>query len=131
MTTEYFRMCITLQSLMALHTVFRTMVTPQMSDEIKNWRKDDRYAIYELSVNSAIAHPGHDERLEIAYGGGGRRVTRAEITPDKGESWRLANINYPEDRYREAKEQDLYGGVLDMSWRESSFCWCFGTSRFH
>jgi len=75
MTTEYFRMCITLQSLMALHTVFRTMVTPQMSDEIKNWRKDDRYAIYELSVNSAIAHPGHDERLEIAYGGGGRRVT--------------------------------------------------------
>jgi nitrate reductase (NAD(P)H) len=37
----------------------------------------------------------------------------------------LASIDYPEDRYREAAEQDLYGGALDASWRDTSFCWCF------
>src|ERR1700760_400306 len=102
------------------------MVTPQMSDDNKNWWKDDRYAIYDLNVNSAIAYPAHDERLLLAeapekynargyaYGGGGRRITRVELSLDKGKSWRLAEIDYPEDRYREAKEQDLYGGALDM-----------------
>jgi nitrate reductase (NAD(P)H) len=115
----------------------RTTVTPKMSDENKDWWKDDRYAIYDLNVNSAIAYPGHDERLDLAlapelytakgyaYAGGGRRVTRVELSLDKGNSWRLANIDYPEDRYREAREQELYGGTLDISWRESCFCWCF------
>jgi nitrate reductase (NAD(P)H) len=113
------------------------MVTPQMSDENKDWWKDERYAIYELSVNSAIAFPAHDERLTLseagptyevrgyAYAGGGRRITRAEISLDQGSSWRLADIDYPEDRYREAQDQKLYGGSLDVSWRETSFCWCF------
>jgi nitrate reductase (NAD(P)H) len=113
------------------------MVTPQMSDENKDWWKDERYAIYDLNVNSAIAHPAHDERLRLseahktyttrgyAYGGGGRRITRVELSLDQGVSWRLATIDYPEDRYREAKEQMLYGGVLDVEWRESCFCWCF------
>lgn len=60
-----------------------------------------------------------------AYGGGGRRITRVEVTLDKGKTWRLANIDYAEDRYREAGEHILYGGKVDMEWRESSFCWCF------
>jgi nitrate reductase (NAD(P)H) len=113
------------------------MVTPQMSDENKDWWKDERYAIYDLSSNSAIAFPAHDERLVLptageyytvkgyAYGGGGRRITRVEISLDKGITWSLASIDYPEDRYRKAREQEMYGGVLDMQWRESSFCWCF------
>src|ERR1700753_1707681 len=111
------------------------MVTPQMSDENKNWWMDDRYAIYDLSVNSAIAYPSHDERISLAappvtysirgyaYGGGGRRITRVEITLDQGKSWMLASIDYPEDRYREAREQEVFGGALDVSWREASFCW--------
>jgi nitrate reductase (NAD(P)H) len=49
-----------------------------------------------------------------------------EVTLDKGKSWTLANISYPEDDYRDAPEGDmLYGGRMDMSWRESCFCWCF------
>jgi nitrate reductase (NAD(P)H) len=108
-----------------------------MSDGNEELWKDERYAIYDLSVNSAIAFPAHDERIPLselpakynaqgyAYGGGGRRITRVDISLDKGKSWRLASIDYTEDRYRDAKEQDLYGGALDMSWRESSFCWCF------
>lgn len=80
--------------------VLPTMVTPEMSKLDKNWWHDERYAIYDLSVNSAIAYPAHDEKLVIganpekqkytlkgyAYGGGGRRITRVEISLNKGRS---------------------------------------------
>lgn len=98
---------------------------------------DERYAIYDLSTNSAMAYPAHEEQLCLvgppqdyrvkgyAYGGGGRRITRVEVTLDKGKSWRLANVEYAEDRYREAGPVNLYGGRLDMEWRESCFSWAF------
>jgi nitrate reductase (NAD(P)H) len=116
--------------------VLPTMISPEESANNSKWWTDERYAIYDLSTNSAIAYPAHGEQISLysgqekyrargyAYGGGGRRVTRVEITLDKGKTWRLADIDYAEDRYRES-EQDLYGGRLDMSWRETSFCWCF------
>ena len=116
--------------------VLPTMVSPEESSSNKDWWKDERYAIYDLSTNSATAHPAHDERIALddgsamyitqgyAYSGGGRRVTRVELSLDQGRTWRLADIEYPEDRYRDA-EQELFGGRLDMSWRESCFCWCF------
>jgi nitrate reductase (NAD(P)H) len=112
------------------------MVSPEESANNPKWWTDERYAIYDLSTNSAIAYPAHDEQLCLstgqqhyrargyAYSGGGRRVTRVEITLDKGKSWRLADIDYAEDRYR-GVERHLYGGKLDMSWRETCFCWCF------
>ena len=115
--------------------VLPTMVSPEESANNPKWWMDDRYAIYDLSTNSAIAYPAHDEQVCLlngpdnyrikgyAYGGGGRRVTRVEISVDQGRMWRLADIDYAEDRYRDA-EQRLYGGRLDMSWRESCFCWC-------
>lgn len=100
---------------------------------------DERYAIYDLSPNSATAFPAHNEQLTLssspptylirgyAYSGGGRRITRAEITLDKGRSWSLANITYPEDAYRSASQNDekLFGGRIDTGWRETAFCWCF------
>jgi nitrate reductase (NAD(P)H) len=112
------------------------MVSPDESAKNPHWWYDERYAIYDLSVNSAIVYPAHDEQLSLvgslgnyrvkgyAYGGGGRRVTRVEISLDQGRTWRLSDISYPEDLYREV-DQQLYGGQLDMSWRESCFCWCF------
>ncbi|KAF2159616.1 hypothetical protein M409DRAFT_29935 [Zasmidium cellare ATCC 36951] len=117
--------------------VLPTMVSPEESANKPEWWTDERYAIYDLSTNSAIAYPAHDERLSMtessenyrvkgyAYGGGGRRVTRVEISLDQGKTWRLANIDYAEDRYRDASPQHLYGGSLDFGWREASFCWCF------
>lgn len=119
--------------------VLPTMVSPEESANNESWWMDERYAIYDLSTNSAIAYPAHDEKISIAhgeefykakgyaYGGGGRRVTRVEITLDKGRSWLLANIEYHEDLYRDHPDenQKLFGGRLDMSWRESCFCWCF------
>jgi nitrate reductase (NAD(P)H) len=112
------------------------MVSPEESASKPSWWMDDRYAIYDLSTNSAVAYPAHEEQLcttgapekyrvkGYAYGGGGRRVTRVEVTLDKGKSWRLANIDYAEDRYRD-NETKLYGGSLDVPWSESCFCWCF------
>ena len=117
--------------------VLPTMVSPEESANDESWWRDERYAIYDLSTNSAIAYPAHEEQLAIAdephtyrvkgyaYGGGGRRITRVEVTLDKGKTWRLANVDYAEDRYREAGPQELFGGALDMEWRESCFCWCF------
>ncbi|KAI0013068.1 hypothetical protein F4779DRAFT_474817 [Xylariaceae sp. FL0662B] len=118
--------------------VLPTTISPEMSANLPDTWKDERYAIYDLNTNSAICYPAHDERLPCtqdvksykvrgyAYAGGGKRVTRVEVTLDKGKSWILADISYPEDSYRLAPEgEQLFGGQLDMSWRESCFCWCF------
>ena len=116
--------------------VLPTMISPEESAKDPKWWTDERYAIYDLSPNSAICYPQHEEQLcftgssdkyrarGYAYSGGGRRVTRVEVSLDKGRSWRLAKINYAEDKYRDVEKQ-MYGGRLDMSWRETCFCWCF------
>lgn len=118
--------------------VLPTMIDPEMSADLPETWKDERYAIYDLNTNSVTCYPSHDEKLPLnsvldsynvrgyAYAGGGKRVTRVEITLDRGSTWLLANISYPEDEYRLALDGEmLYGGRLDMSWRESCFCWCF------
>lgn len=133
--------------------VLPTTVSPEASADLPDVWRDERYAIYELNVNSAVARPAHDERVRVrvpdgdgeeegkdkretscvkfqgyAYAGGGRRVTRVEVTLDRGRSWRLAELSYPEDAYRAAPEGEmLFGGRLDVEWRETSFCWCFWT----
>lgn len=118
--------------------VLPTMISPEASVDLPDTWKDDRYAIYDLNTNSATCYPAHDERVPLttglqsykfrgyAYAGAGKRVTRLEVTLDKGRTWILANLDYPEDRYRLAAENEtLYGGRLDMTWREACFCWCF------
>ncbi|KAL8353684.1 hypothetical protein RB601_003494 [Gaeumannomyces tritici] len=117
--------------------VLPTMVSPEASANLPEVWKDERYAIYDLNTNSATCFPAHDETVPVtesgayklrgyAYAGGGKRVTRMEVTLDKGKTWALAEIIYPEDDYRLAAEGDtLYGGKVDLSWRDACFCWCF------
>lgn len=76
----------------------RTMVSPEMSAQDKKWWTDERYAIYDLNVNSVAVYPQHEEELDLAtagstytvkgyaYAGGGRRITRVEVSLDKGSS---------------------------------------------
>lgn len=71
-------------------------MSPEMSAKEHGWWYDERYAIYDLSVNSAIAYPEHNETLQItpfqsdykargySYSGGGRRITRVEVSLDNG-----------------------------------------------
>jgi nitrate reductase (NAD(P)H) len=119
--------------------VLPTMVSPEHSANEPKWWMDERYAIYDLSTNSVLAYPAHEEQVCLvngpefykiqgyAYGGGGRRVTRVEVTLDKGKSWALAHIHYHEDDYRDNADENemLYGGKIDMGWRETCFTWCF------
>ena len=66
--------------------------------------------LYELNLNSAILFPTHGERINItdhpsqfwsirgyAYDGGGRRITRVQLTLDDGISWIEAQHEYPSD----------------------------------
>ncbi|KAJ4818314.1 Nitrate reductase [Rhynchospora pubera] len=89
----------------------------------EGWWYKPEYIINELNVNSVITTPGHDEVLPInalnmqrpyvmrgyAHSGGGRMVTRVEITLDGGDTWRLCTLNHPE-------KPSKYGKY---------WCWCF------
>lgn len=101
MTTRFYRES-RLPSLLMGHgmpvtdrSLHRSTVTPEMSADPAWWR-DERYAIYDLNVNSAVVYPQHGEVLDVdlpgrdyvvrgyAYSGGGRRVTRVELSFDSG-----------------------------------------------
>uniref|UniRef100_A0ACD5ZAY1 Uncharacterized protein n=1 Tax=Avena sativa TaxID=4498 RepID=A0ACD5ZAY1_AVESA len=87
------------------------------------WWYKPECMINELNINSVIATPGHDEVLPInslttqkpytmkgyAYSGGGRKVTRVEVTLDGGDTWQVCELEHPE---RPTK----YGKY---------WCWCF------
>ncbi|PPQ70964.1 hypothetical protein CVT25_012099 [Psilocybe cyanescens] len=112
---------------------------PDQARKEKKWWYDPRYIIRDLNVNSAIAQPDHEEILDTllalrptytikgyAYAGGGRRVTRVEISFDSGTTWELAFIKYPEDAYRTVSfASDPIYGDLDMREVDTCFCWCF------
>lgn len=110
---------------------------PEQARRERHWWYDPRYIINDLNTNSVIAHPAHDEQVQLAaseksytlkgyaYAGGGRRVTRVDVSLDGGQTWQLADIDYPEDRYRSHIVQSKTFGLLDLATREESFCWAF------
>ncbi|TKY74315.1 Inducible nitrate reductase of NADH 2 [Spatholobus suberectus] len=87
------------------------------------WWYKPEYIINELNINSVITTPCHDEILPInswstqrpyvlrgyAYSGGGRKVTRVEVTLDGGETWQVCTLDCPE-------KPNKYGKY---------WCWCF------
>ena len=80
----------------------------------------------ELNINSAIACPHHEEVVALtpgneyytirgyAYGGGGRKITRVEVSYDSGSTWNLCDIEYPELEHS-------YAPKTNNKW----WCWCF------
>lgn len=90
------------------------------------WWYKPEYIFNELNINSAMAKPDHNETLSIsknitstyditgyAYTGGGRAVTRVEVSTDGGTHWELAEI--------ERKEKPTEYG---MHW-----CWIWWTYK--
>ncbi|GAV76227.1 Cyt-b5 domain-containing protein/Oxidored_molyb domain-containing protein/NAD_binding_1 domain-containing protein/FAD_binding_6 domain-containing protein/Mo-co_dimer domain-containing protein [Cephalotus follicularis] len=87
------------------------------------WWYKPEYIINELNINSVIATPCHQEILSInsrttqtpytmrgyAYSGGGKKVTRVEVTMDGGETWHVCTLEHPE-------KPNKYGKY---------WCWCF------
>lgn len=127
-----------------------TQLTADQARTEMKWWYDPKYIINDLNVNAAICYPDHDHILQIAsdpavdgasgdqparqilpvqgyaYTGGGRRITRVEVTLDDGQTWQLAAITYPEDLYRiHPIQNDPYFGELDLSMTDMSFSWCF------
>jgi nitrate reductase (NAD(P)H) len=81
------------------------------------WWYKPEYIFNELNINSAISQPDHNETLSIAknidkeytiagyaYGGGGRKLTRIEISTDGGIHWELAEI----DRKEKPTDHDMH-----------------------
>ncbi|KAF5740285.1 Nitrate reductase 2 [Tripterygium wilfordii] len=87
------------------------------------WWYKKEYIINELNINSVITTPCHEEILPItswttqrpytmrgyAYSGGGKYVTRVEVTMDGGETWHVCSLDHPE-------KPNKYGKY---------WCWCF------
>lgn len=82
-----------------------------------NWWYKPEYIFNELNINSAMAHPDHNETLPIAkninstykicgyaYTGGGRKISRVEVTTNEGVHWELAEI----DRKERPTEYGMY-----------------------
>ncbi|KAH7335973.1 nitrate reductase [Rhizoctonia solani] len=123
--------------------VLPTQLSPEQARDEKKWWFDPKYIINDLNVNSAIAQPNHEEMVKVpqkgdddelfypirgyAYAGGGRRINRVEISLDEGNTWKLAEITYPEDLYRYTCYNDDSYGSLDLTERDTCFCWCFWT----
>ncbi|KAL3936723.1 MAG: hypothetical protein SGBAC_008015 [Bacillariaceae sp.] len=113
------------------------------------WWYKPEYIFNELNINSAIASPLHDEELPIAsnidksytvsgyaYTGGGRMITRVEVSTDGGVHWELATLDRKERPTEygmywcwtwwdyELKVSDLVGckEIICRAWDESNNC---------
>ncbi|XP_022993049.1 nitrate reductase [NADH] [Cucurbita maxima] len=87
------------------------------------WWYKPEHIINELNINSVITTPCHEEILPInawttqrpytlrgySYSGGGKKVTRVEVTMDSGETWQVCTLDHPE-------KANKYGKY---------WCWCF------
>jgi len=91
-----------------------------------NWWYKPEYIFNELNINSAMSSPDHNETLSIAknitkdyecvgyaYTGGGRMITRVEISTDGGVHWELATL----DRKEKPTDHEMY------------WCWVWWTYK--
>ena len=126
------------------------ILPPQVTAEqslTEEWWYRPEYIFNELNINSAMASPLHNEELSIAknidktynvsgyaYTGGGRMITRVEVSTDGGTHWELANLDRKEEPTDygmhwcwtwwdfELKVADLVGckEVMCRAWDESN-----------
>ena len=96
------------------------ILPPHITSELSlsgNWWYKPEYIFNELNINSAISQPDHNETLAIAsnlgktyevagyaYTGGGRAISRVEVSTDGGVHWNLAKI----DRKERPTEHGMY-----------------------
>ncbi|PXF44458.1 Nitrate reductase [NADH] 2 [Gracilariopsis chorda] len=103
--------------------IFPSFVDHELADTEGYWTKDE-YLFNELNINSVIVTPCNMEVIRTsgnktytvrgyAYSGGGRKITRVELSLDGGRSWKLCNLSFPEEQFSSAPRFGLY------------FCWMF------
>ncbi|KAG5245873.1 nitrate reductase family protein [Salix suchowensis] len=108
------------------HNMDNKVLPSHVDAELANaeaWWYKPEYIINELNINSVITTPSNEEILPInswttqrpytlrgyAYSGGGKKVTRVEVTMDGGETWQVCDLNHQE-------KPNKYGKY---------WCWCF------
>jgi nitrate reductase (NAD(P)H) len=96
------------------------------------------FILYQLNINSAILTPAHGQTIKVhsnldehvdfqgyAYDGGGRKITRVEVTLDDGETWRQCCVVYPKD-YAPEKGSRWY---VMCTWRFSIAIWEMASAK--
>lgn len=89
----------------------------------EGWCYRPEYLYNEITINSAISYPRHGDIMVLneghytlkgyGYSGGGRKVTRVELTFNDGDTWKLCEVDHPEERQSEAPANGRY------------WCWMF------
>jgi len=109
------------------HFFDNRILPPHVDAELakaEGWWYKPEYLFNELNINSAIVYPENNEIMKLtgagqytfkgyAYSGGGRKVTRVEISFDGGKSWSLCECSYPEEEASYAPSNGKY------------WCWMF------
>lgn len=109
------------------HFFDNRILPPHVDAELaksEGWWFKPEYLFNELNINSAIVYPANGEVMDLtgagvytmkgyAYSGGGRKVTRVEISFDGGNKWELCKIDHPEERYSSSPSNGKY------------WCWMF------
>ncbi|PXF50055.1 Nitrate reductase [NADH] [Gracilariopsis chorda] len=109
------------------HFFDNRIMPPHVDAELaksEGWWYKPEYLFNQLNINSAIVYPANGERLQLtgagvytirgyAYSGGGRKVTRVEVSIDGGITWELCKLDYPEERFSHAPKFGKY------------YCWMF------
>ncbi|KAG0230860.1 hypothetical protein BGW41_002379 [Actinomortierella wolfii] len=100
----------------------------------EQWWNRPEYTINDLNINSAICSPAHGSALPIsdphalaqevvfsgyAYNGGGKKVTRVEVTLDAGRTWLVTDLVHPEEW------PEYQFPCNDPFPRQRYWCWCF------
>mmetsp|Transcript_4059 Transcript_4059/g.7111 ORF Transcript_4059/g.7111 Transcript_4059/m.7111 type:complete len:889 (-) Transcript_4059:1473-4139(-) len=114
------------------HFFDNRIMPPHVDAELakkEGWWYKPEYLFNELNINSAIGSPDHDERLSLtspnqeytmrgyAYSGGGRKITRVEVSFDGGRVWELCNVDRPEEKFSHTTQYGRY------------YCWAFWTYK--
>jgi len=90
------------------HFFDNRILPPQVDKEIADkdgWWYKPEYLFNELNLNSAMASPAHGEVLKLskgktypmrgyAYSGGGKKLTRVEVSFDQAKTWELATLEH-------------------------------------
>ncbi|KAJ3405098.1 hypothetical protein HDV05_006769, partial [Chytridiales sp. JEL 0842] len=131
----------------------RVLPTPVKDAQIadaEGWWYHPSFIINELNINSAISSPAHNETVAsvpilsiplsppllpktpytfkgYAYTGGGRKITRVELSFNRGQSWMHAHIHtYPTEQFSYPPHSSVQQGeVGPRHGRTKYWCWWF------
>jgi len=109
------------------HFFDNRIMPPHVDAELaksEGWWYKREYLFNQLNINSAMSSPANGELMSLsgagvytlkgyAYSGGGRKVTRVEVSIDGGKTWLLATVDHPEERHSHSPSYGRY------------YCWAF------